>query len=243
MFGLGIAWRIKRWWKKKLLPKTPYARFEVQGHSMIVKMQRNMIQTMYYRGFYEPETTEYMKQTIKPNDVVIDVGANVGYFTLIMAKLVGPKGVVYAFEPSRELRGILLKNIEANGYRDRVIIVPYAVADFNGTAKFFINRQHGQSGLQPRKGTTEIVLVPTTTLDYVLADIPNIRLIKIDIEGSEVDALRGMQKTMRRLPNMDIVFEFLPAHTGFSWLELEELLIGYTLSGLDHNMLARSVNQ
>lgn len=243
MFGLGIAGRIKRWWLTRLLPKTPYARFEVQGHDMVVKMQRNMIQSMYYRGVYEPETTEYMRQNIKAGDVVVDVGANVGYFTLIMARLVGPKGVVYAFEPSDELRKILRRNVVSNGYKDRVNIIPFAVTDFIGTAKFFVNRGHGQSSLQPRKGTIDIVEVQTTTLDTILACLAGVRLVKIDVEGSEIDVIRGLRQTMKRLPNMDVVFEFLPSHTGFSWLELEKAMRGYVLSGLDHNMIARSDRQ
>lgn len=239
MLGLGIAERIRRYILSRYLPKTPYAKFEVQGHRMLVKMQRNMIESMYYRGVYEPETTEYMKQNIKSGDVVVDVGANVGYFTLIMAKLVGPNGTVYAFEPNEELCAILRWNVLSNGYRDRVNIFPYAVTDFIGKAKFFLNLGHGQSSLQPRKGTTSIVEAQTTTLDAILPFGNDIRLVKIDVEGGEVGVLRGMPKTMKRLPSMEIIFEFLPSHTGFSWLELEELLADYTLSNLDHNLLAK----
>lgn len=239
MFGLGISGRIRRYILSRYLPKTPYARFEVQGHDMLVKMQRNMIESMYYRGVYEPETTEYMKQNIESGDVVVDVGANVGYFTLIMARLVGPTGTVHAFEPSDELRSILRRNVTSNGYGGRVMVWSHAVTDFVGKAKFFLNLGHGQSSLQPRKGTTSIVEVQTTTLDTILAPWSDIRLVKIDVEGGEAGVLRGMLQTMKRLPDMEIIFEFLPSHTGFSWLELEELLADYELSSLDHNLLAK----
>ena len=239
MIGLGLAARIKRYVKSLYLPKTPYARFGVQGHDMVVKMQRNMIQSMYYRGVYEPETTDHMKRNIKAGDVVVDVGANIGYFTLIMARLVGPEGTVYAFEPSDELRVILRRNVLVNGYADRVRVLPFAVTDFVGKAKFFLNLGHGQNSLQPRKGTIGIVEVQTTTLDKILESQPNVRLVKIDVEGSEMAVLRGMHQTMKRLPCLEVVFEFIPSHTGFSWLELEKELDGYVLSGLDHNLLAR----
>lgn len=241
--GFGIGRRLERFWKTKMLPKTQYARFEVQGHDMVVKMQRNMIQTMYYRNIYEPETTAYMKKHIKKGDVVVDVGANIGYFTLIMARAVGPTGKVLAFEPSDELRAILQRNVKVNGYSDRVEIFPHAVSDNIGTATFFLNRGHGQNSLIPRKGTVEVMKVKTTTLDKVLEAYPTTKIVKIDVEGAESDVLRGMKKTLNRIRNLAIIFEFLPTHTGFSWMELEELLSAYVLTGLDHNLLAKRNNK
>jgi len=193
---------------------------------------------MYYNNVYEPETTEYMKRHIKPGGIVADVGANVGYYTLIMARMVGPKGLVYAFEPNDELRAILRRNVIANGYRDRVRILPYAVTDNIGTATFFENRGHGQNSLEPRKGTVAVKEVQTITLDWIFGPLPTVNLVKIDVEGTEVKVIRGLRKTMEKYPDMAIIFEFLPQHTGFSWLEIEQQLDAYALSALDWNLLA-----
>ena len=235
--GFGLRWRIKRAILKRMVLKTPYVKIKVQGHDMLVKWQVNMIGLMYYQGIYEPETTAWLRKNLGFGDCVIDIGANIGYHTLIMADQVGDDGVVFSFEPSPELRAILKRNVTANKYNSRVMVSPKAVGSAEGKADFFVHRDHGQSSLIPRRMTTKVIEVETVSLDYAFSDFRNIDLVKIDVEGAEPQVLQGMQGLMREHPRMKIIFEFIPGHWEGEWDRVKELLSGYEMRALDHNML------
>ena len=233
LLGLGIKRRLERWYKTLLLPRTPYARFEVQGHTMLVKMQRNMIHSMYYNDFYEPQTTQWIQEHIREGQTVVDIGANIGYFTLILARQVGPRGRVYAYEPNPEIFRILRENVNANGYTSRVILNQKAVSSTLGSSKFFVTQGHGRSSLQARQWVTDIIDVETTTLDRDV--IVPVDFVKIDVEGAERLVLRGMEQTMRRNPGLIFLFEYIPSLN--KWEDISFLLQDWKMRGLDHNIL------
>ena len=86
----------------------------VQGHKMF--LDKNDILNLSINGIHEPFTTEIIKKEIKKDDIILDLGANIGYYTLIFAKLVGKKGRVFAFEPEPTNFTLLKKNIEINEF-------------------------------------------------------------------------------------------------------------------------------
>jgi len=163
---------------------------------------------------YEPATTRLFQTTVTPGMVMVDIGAHVGYYTLLAAQLTGPTGQIYAFEPEPGNHDTLLKNIELNGH-DNITATRSAVSDRQGSATMYLTSlDSGRHSLflhdLPQRGNAA---VETTTLDLFLEarDWPKIDLIKIDVEGAEVAVLDGMSQSLERFPGLKIIIEFNPA--------------------------------
>lgn len=145
-----------------------------------------------WAGTYERDVQRLFGERIRPGSVVWDVGANAGFFTLLAAKLAGPSGSVYAFEPLPRNLDHLRRHLALNDVRN-VHVVPLAVSDRAGTARFAIGESPAMGGLATH-GDFE---VQTTTLDEMSATIPAPAFIKMDIEGGEHAALRGAASLLR----------------------------------------------
>ena len=139
-------------------------------------------------GTYEKRTQALFRSFIRPGDVVLDVGANTGFYTLLSSKLAGSSGHVYAFEPMPRNIDFLERHVKLNAARN-VTIIPLAVAASSGKARFRLGANASMGGLA-NEGELE---VQTGSLDDLLAGgriaLPN--FIKMDIEGGETDALNG----------------------------------------------------
>jgi FkbM family methyltransferase len=152
-------------------------------------------------GLYELDTARVIRRLLRPGDTFIDGGANIGYFTLIAAKAVGPSGRVHAFEPQPDNRRRLAEHVAMNGFADIVTIHPVALSDSPGEVELHTYENpaanHGQSTLFALPGApTRKVSVATVRLDdYLPSVVP--RLIKLDIEGAEPPAITGMSKLLR----------------------------------------------
>lgn len=148
---------------------------------------------------------------IRPAMVTVDIGANIGYYTLLAAQLVGENGRVFAFEPEPENYDVLLRNIELNGYGN-VTPVRRAVTDSTGRIRLFLDKYkagtHSIGALTESKG---VVTVDSVSLDdfFQGRELP-ISVIKMDIEGAEPLALRGMSRILETNNNLKIFTEFLP---------------------------------
>ena len=97
-------------------------------------------------GVWEEAITAVFRSLVAPGMTVVEVGANVGYFTLLAAELVGPRGRVHAFEPDPELFELLRDNVEVNAFDHRVTLHRRAVADFHGEARFHAATRHRGNG-------------------------------------------------------------------------------------------------
>jgi FkbM family methyltransferase len=139
-------------------------------------------------GTYESHVQGLFCERVKPGDIVFDVGANVGFFTLLASKLVGPNGHVYAFEPLPRNLHYLERHLRLNGITN-VTIQPLAIAAATGSARFR-SGQHASMGQLTDAGDLEVA---TASLDDLIANgtVPRPAFIKMDIEGAESDALRG----------------------------------------------------
>lgn len=155
-------------------------------------------------GRYEPETTQYFKKTIRPGMTMVDVGANLGYFSRLAAELVGQTGHVYAFEPDADNFLLLRENIKRF---KNVHIVQSAVSDREGTVTFYLSSKMGMHSLLEKNGNGRSVTVPSTTLDR-LYEKTDIHFVKMDVEGAETAVFRGMRKLLLRKPV--VVFEYNP---------------------------------
>lgn len=162
----------------------------------------------YSSGLYEPEITRLVQTTAKPGMTLVDAGANVGYYTLIAARLVGVTGRIYAFEPDPLNYSYLVRNVEANGCSG-VITVPKALSSTTGRTKF-IRDARGAEGFVTSAGDVQYTLeVPTVTLDdfFSAEGWPGVDIMKMDIEGSEKSALEGMPELSRRNPQLRLILE------------------------------------
>ncbi len=138
-----------------------------------------------------------LRQELKQGMTAIDIGANIGYVTLIMAELVGPSGKVYAFEPNPNSFRVLVKNIRANGYTSFVFPYQMGISNTNGVSRFYVSDKWNLSGMSATKHSKQVIGIPVTTLDDFMKDKGYPDFIKMDIEGHEVEALAGMHQTLK----------------------------------------------
>jgi FkbM family methyltransferase len=167
-----------------------------------------------FRGVLEPGLTRRFRETVRPGMVVVDVGANVGMYTLIAARLIGTSGRVISFEPTPRTFAILKDNIQINGLLETGVVELHAVAitDRIGTARFGVYPANsGHNTLFPHGGDARLIDVETTTIDAALAAVPRVDVIKIDAEGAEPLIWAGMSATLARSTGIRIFVEFAPA--------------------------------
>lgn len=150
---------------------------------------------------YEPESVEIIKKHIKKTDVIIDIGANIGYYTILFARL-GKE--VHAFEPEPENFKLLQKNIRVNKITN-AIIVQKAVSNKNGTVNLKLNKLN-TGGHHITSLTKETIQIETIRLDNYIKQAD---FIKMDIEGAEILALNGMPNILSN-PNLKLLVEYNP---------------------------------
>lgn len=208
-------------------------------------------------GVYEAATTNLLTQVLKPGDTFVDVGAHVGFFSMMAAALVGPAGRVVAFEPNAENYASLRNNLSLNGYA-HVICVNSAVGDRDGEAVFFENLDNDgghalwDPGLHPfnelSKARQQARRLPITTLDTALSGlgVQSVKAVKIDTEGAEVQVLNGGARCLAA-PGIELLVcednEFGLANLGTSGAELRQTLaqLGYTVCVADQQGQLREI--
>lgn len=174
---------------------------------------------------YEPLITELVKREVKKNDIVLDIGANIGYYTLLFARLVGPKGKVFAFEPDPDNFALLKKNVLVNGYRNTVL-VQKAVSNETGRTRLYLSPHtktyHRIYNSHTDRESIEVEVV--TLADYFKDQKTKIDFIKIDTEGAEGAILEGMLPLLEKNDSVKIVTEFWPPGLEKFGTEPEEFL-------------------
>lgn len=167
-------------------------------------------------GYWESWLTRFIARRVRPGMVTIDVGANFGYFTLLLGALVGPQGRVLACEPNPVAAANLRRSILLNGHMDRTSLIECALgAVAGGDAVLFVPNGEPKnahviaaaSDADPTLGA--ICHVARITLDRLAAELPRVDFIKIDAEGAEENILAGMRETLARCKPCLIV-EFNP---------------------------------
>lgn len=162
-------------------------------------------------GVYERYETELFLSKIKPAMTIIDIGANLGYYTVLASLRAGDGGLVVAFEPEPNFFKLLSKNISRNNLKN-VNHFELAIAEKNGVSKLHLSSENkGHNSLICSEELKTSVQVKTTTLDEFLTarKIKKIDVIKMDIEGAEILAIEGMKDAL--IKNMPLLFlEFSP---------------------------------
>ena len=146
----------------------------------------------------EPEFMDIITEEVTEGMVAFDLGANIGYITLILADLVGKNGRVYAVEPSPRNFEILTKNIELNNCTDRISAHQLAISDKDGTTSFFLSSSSNLGGLTSSGHTNASIEVEVQMSNTFFSDKPCPNFIKMDIEGAEVEAIAGMIETLSK---------------------------------------------
>jgi FkbM family methyltransferase len=188
-------------------------------------------------GVYEPYFSELFRSALRTNMVVVDVGANLGYYSLMASK---KSAVVIAFEPEQQNLVYLKQSIDFNK-RNNVVVLDYALGDKTDTETLFIDPYNkGRHSFLP-DDKAEKATVKVTTLDAALLKlgVKKVSLIKIDIEGWEAKALIGMKMILKKDRPL-LFFEFVPdriTKSGENPMEMLESLIklGYKLDVIDED--------
>ena len=161
---------------------------------------------------FEETELQLFRDAVKPGMTVADIGANIGLYTIVAARLVGESGKVFAYEPEPANFSLLKRNVGANALSN-VILSDVAVAEKAGTAALYLDPDNkGSHSFAQSEIARDALTVKTDTLDHLLAGhgSPIIDVIKMDIEGAEELALRGMTSAIARSPRLKIFTEFYP---------------------------------
>ena len=153
-----------------------------------------------------------LKELIKKGDTLIDVGANIGFYTLNFEKLVGQNGKIFAFEPEPKNFKLLEKNITINELEDHVKVFHKAVSNKKGISNLLIGPTSGTNSIvESFNNNDRIIEVETIVLDEFFNGFDGeINFVKIDTEGHDAKVLEGMQKIIQRNLNIKIMTEFVP---------------------------------
>tara|TARA_Y100000996_G_scaffold256676_1_gene202015 strand:+ start:114 stop:1094 length:981 start_codon:yes stop_codon:yes gene_type:complete len=207
---------------------------DVHGHKMF--LTKKGFEEYSTQGVYGKLDTQTVEKLIKPNDYVIDVGAAIGYFTLIFARSVGQNGRVFSFEPKKDRFEILSKNVQVNNYSN-VILENKAIME-NKKKMNFYERDDGFSGLRfitnPEKPIKYLntdkhkvpVEITTIDLDEYLENnglLEKISFMKIDVDGPELLVLQG-SKSLLKNENLKIFMEWDKASAKWSGCEPVEII-------------------
>ncbi len=193
-------------------------------------------QTFILRTPYEPPTTQFVLEHLRPGDRFVDIGAYQGYFSVLAASVVGEDGKVIAFEANPEPCQYLEQSIVRNGFADRISVVNAALSsEGEGAKEFYLSsrpRNAGMSSFSPTFAgyrdeqavdAAKSIKVRCLAFDDWLAENPlgAIRIVKIDVEGWDLEVLKGMQSTLEKTPPAYLVVETEPGS------EVESFLRGY----------------
>lgn len=175
---------------------------DLGGAAFVCDLHDTIAREVCFTGRYEPQETQLVQRLLGSGMVVADVGANWGYFTLVCAHLVGSTGRVIALEPHPHLASLLAENVAANGLSQ--VEVLHVAAGARSEVRSFVgfDGRHGNWGVSRAARASEVpdFECPSVALDALLDDraAGRIDLVKIDIEGAEVEAIRGMAAGLAR---------------------------------------------
>jgi FkbM family methyltransferase len=201
LYNLGPVSRALRRSLNEAAPTGPtevtIAAGSLAGARLVLDMQT---EKDYWLGTYEQDLQRAITDWVEPGYVIYDLGANIGYVSLLFARATGDAGRVFAFEPLPANQERLRKNLALNPTQP-VTVIPNAVANKAGTTTFLVHPSGGMGKLAAAPGReagfASQLEVETTSLDIFAASHPKPQLVKIDIEGAEVLALQGMRELFR----------------------------------------------
>jgi FkbM family methyltransferase len=192
-------------------------------------------------GELEPGTRILIASFLNPGDTFVDVGANIGLHTLAAARNVENQGQVIAFEPFAETAQMLSKTMWMNGFTDITTVYQAAVSDAPGDLLLHLGNTSGHHSLfslgADEATSSAAVAVPVVTLDESLESGSPIDLIKIDVEGAELEVLKGAADTLAANPDVALIVEFGPSHIARSGHTVEDWFSTFDDLGMEYRVI------
>ncbi|RWP46009.1 MAG: FkbM family methyltransferase [Mesorhizobium sp.] len=178
------------------------ARVIAKGEAAGLKLVAKSADPNFVRGTYEPPIQQAIAANLAPGDAFFDIGANIGFFSLIAARRVGPRGQVYAFEPVPRNAAAVAESARLSGF-DTIRVFAEAAGAISGRGQLLLAHHIGGAALASAgappdmSGRLEVSIV---AIDDAIAQrgLRPPSLVKIDVEGAEIDVLAGMTETLRR---------------------------------------------
>jgi len=230
--------------RRRIVPLLPVSHGTLIGDDRVViatadgfplyasAQDRSLTPVLLARGWYDEALLELLDRVLRPGDRFVDVGANIGLFTVAAAARVGPTGHVLAYEPDPDTAAVLRDNVAMNWVGQRVSVIQSAAGARNGSIDFVRHPRWRGLGVASSseftgRGTAEgyeKLSVSIERLDRRVAEGTRLRLVKIDVEGGEADVLEGMEDLFSRRAVDMVTLEILRENAGDQWPRLEELL-------------------
>jgi FkbM family methyltransferase len=237
----GVLWLYAALYRR--LRPSGLVRVEVPGgHLWVDAADEGVGRALLARGSYESAESELFARLVKPGMTVVDVGANVGYYTVLASRLVGPAGRVLAFEPEPRSHALLARNVAENGCAN-VRLFAVALSERGGEAVLFADRENLGTPSLVRANVdgdaAAAVTVATATLDETLAEALGeapVDLLKIDVQGAEKLVLAGADRLLRQ-PGLQLLLELWPPGLRRAGVEPREILDGLAAYGFRFHLV------
>ncbi|MBK8467145.1 MAG: FkbM family methyltransferase [Chloracidobacterium sp.] len=196
----------------------------IDGRELFIDTKNNSYKYVYFLGEYESVISNIFRRLINPDNICLDIGANIGWYTTLFQKLVGPAGQVHGFEPVPHIFTLLGRNVKLNVPPDNVMINNLALGNEEKDVELhvFADMPDGHSSISTfGHADYETFTSKMTTLDSYLSEheIDNVSIVKMDVEGAELMALQGASKLFEqeRLPIFEIEMA-LATSKGFGYI-------------------------
>lgn len=181
-------------------------------------------------GVYEAFESAWLRKVLKPWSVFVDVGAHIGYYSALAAETMDYAGRVYAFEPCPANFDLLQKNTAV--YGNMIKTFGMAVGDRVCQGELFLCNTNSGDHRLATVADRQSIPVCVTTLDASLADVPAVDFLKIDVQGSECQVLRGAREIIGRSSNIKGIVEYSPVHLSLAGEKLPEFFRLFEAYGL-----------
>ncbi|HEY5095354.1 MAG TPA: FkbM family methyltransferase [Candidatus Eremiobacteraceae bacterium] len=202
-------------------------RTTVHGHPFYVDTRDNIVSfDILFRRTWEPRETALLGSIIEPGDHVIDIGGHIGYYAVMFGMAVGSTGRVLAVEPDPDNAAVLRMNVALNNLEAVVTVIEAAAGEKSSSAELFRadSRNRGDHRMYSTGTGRTTVDVRVIAIDESIAGWDRVDLIKMDIQGFEPHALKGMMNTLRSHENVVLVTEFWPHGMRLSGCDPENFL-------------------
>jgi FkbM family methyltransferase len=215
-----ISARLDRAWSQWLLRGSGEdVTIAIEGGTLL--LPKRYIQH-YVMHEYEPVTQRAFLNALAPGMVVVDVGAHIGYFTVLASRHVGPSGRVHAVEPSEENLWYLRENIARNGLTN-VTVHPVAAGSAHGKREFHVTEASDSHGFynHPHAATLQTIEMEQAPLSDLVTG--HVDLLKIDVEGAEIEVLSGIGSMLAQRGALALCVEWNPScmkNAGYDPLDL-----------------------
>ena len=199
---------ITNWIIKKLLPK----KVKIGKYFLFLNPNDPVVSGAIFFNVYEKSESQFIKSICFEGMNILDIGANIGYYTALFSQLAGDKGSVIAIEPDLESYKYLSKSINSFNYKN-VLSFRLAASDIKQKLPLFISKENrGDNRLYSTNQKRNSIMVDCLTVDELLEEnkIENLDLIKIDVQGYEPKVLKGMLNIVRSSKKLILLSEFWP---------------------------------